>query len=143
MQEIVPMNCSIYEQQFLVECEIRRKNRIFSGPIDTLWLKKNFQMPPYGVITVLSEPLIDFAEAANWPGCPCCGTKFRGARVYWQCTICTSSILNCAGMDSSGWAHCSCGNSTKSFYHKPRKVPIVQKVAVAAMQLTAVAVWRG
>jgi hypothetical protein len=43
MQEIVPMNCSIYEQQFLVECEIRRKNRIFSGPIDTLWLKKKFK----------------------------------------------------------------------------------------------------
>jgi hypothetical protein len=148
MRILMPMNCGIYQLQFLVSAELRRKDRLLFSPIDTLWLQENHPVPPCGVHIALSDFFVDFSNAAaSWPGCMWCGLQVNDNynTIYWWCEDCAAAgrhMLNCGSIDYARRPRCPYGHRVKFYRVSHHRVPIVHS-AIAPMQVTSLTVWRG
>jgi hypothetical protein len=144
------MNCSINLRPFLLAADYLHVRTIFGNDKFDIMLRQNYEAPLYGVDPrrLPSEFYVDYAFAADtWHGCPWCGASERvsdwgSGCHYWKCYKCLG--LNCAGHDGAGRSFCACGYIAKGFQRSPHLVrgADAQQLAMAAMQVTAVAVWR-
>jgi hypothetical protein len=146
---LLPMHCTLNRRHFLAVADFWQEKTLFRIT-PKMMLLQNYEAPIYGIDARLlpSEFYVEnIYRADSWRGCPWCGALGNDysdhLRYFWRCGMCLG--LNCVGHDEACRYMCACGYIATRFL--PRGPLTVrgaeaQQLAMAAMQVTAVAVWR-